>query len=146
MNNHSQTAMKLPQPKLRVSQKVYVKVMEAALDEAVFMNHEDGMKLFNAVRNYLSSTVNAPGPDTPIFEKFRRFRDYIDKAADRSSKARAAAQRRRERRDAQQAAVKAVAPEPAPAPQPIYNQEVDIKVISTPIPQRTEYKLRSNWI
>lgn len=148
MNNPPKNAPKLVEPNIRVSMRVYVKVMETALNEAVFMKQNDGMELINAVRNYVSSPDNAPGPESPIFKQFSRYRELIDKASDRSAKARAAAQRRRERREAQQAALKAVAPKPVPtpAPQPSFDQELDIKVISTPIPQRTDYKHRSNWI
>ncbi|MDE6418106.1 MAG: hypothetical protein K2K49_02740 [Duncaniella sp.] len=86
--------------RIRVSRKVYIAVMEEALDEAVFLDHEEGMLLMCAVRAYLCSARNAPTSGDRIYKLFRRYRDIIDRAAERSARARAAAQRRREAREA----------------------------------------------
>ena len=88
------------EPRIRVSRKVYIAVMEEALDEAVFLDHEEGMLLMCAVRAYLCSARNAPTSGDRIYKLFRRYRDIIDRAAERSARARAAAQRRREAREA----------------------------------------------
>lgn len=90
----------LHNPKLRVSQKVYIRIIYAAMDEAVFMPADEGIELVNTVRAYLSSGRNAPLSGDRVYKPFRKFRDLIDKAAERSAKAREAARRRRERREA----------------------------------------------
>ena len=95
------------EPRIRVSRKVYVAVMEEALNEAVFLDPEMGMLLMCAVRAYLCSARNAPTSGERVYKLFRRYRDVIDRAAERSARARAAAQRRREARQlaAEEAAV-----------------------------------------
>lgn len=88
----------LREPRLRVSRKFYIQVMENVLNEAVFLDHEEGMLLIYAVRAYLQTSRNAPGSGDRIYKLFRRYRDIIDRAAERSARARAAAQRRRHAR------------------------------------------------
>lgn len=98
----------LREPRLRVSRKFYIQIMENVLNEAVFLDHEEGMLLIYAVRAYLQTSRNAPGSGDRIYKLFRRYRDIIDRAAERSARARAAAQRRR------QASLQST---PAPAPE-----------------------------
>ncbi|MDE5750426.1 MAG: hypothetical protein K2H87_06625 [Duncaniella sp.] len=86
--------------RIRVSRKVYIAVMETALNEAVFLDPEEGMLLMCAVRAYLCSARYAPTSGDRIYKLFRRYREVIDKAAERSARAREAAQRRREAREA----------------------------------------------
>ncbi|MDE6418843.1 MAG: hypothetical protein K2K49_06515 [Duncaniella sp.] len=88
----------LREPRIRVSRRAYVAIMEAVIDEAVFLAHEEGMLLICAVRSYLHSPLRFPGSGDRIYKQFRRFRDIIDRAALRSARARAAAQRRRQSR------------------------------------------------
>ncbi len=110
-------------PKLRVSHKVYIRVMEAALDESLTLDPEMGFELMCAVRSYLQTQRNAPIGRDRIYKIFRRYREIIDAAADRSARARAAAQRRREARLAARSATEAapadLSPsEPTPTPDP----------------------------
>lgn len=95
------------EPRLRVSRNVYVKVMETVLNEAVFLDPEVGTMLIYAVRAYLQSSRNAPGSGDRVYKLFRRYREFIDRAAERSARARAVALRRREAR--QRAAEEAAA-------------------------------------
>lgn len=88
------------EPRIRVSRKVYIKVMETVLNEAVFLDPEMARMLIYAVRAYLQSARNAPTSGDKVYKLFRRYRDIIDQAAGRSARARAAAQRRREAREA----------------------------------------------
>ncbi len=98
MKNTKKT--EFPMPKLRVSHKVYIRVMEAALDESLTLDPEMGFELMCAVRSYLHTQRNAPIGRDRIYKIFRRYREIIDAAAERSARARAAAQRRRESREA----------------------------------------------
>lgn len=89
------------EPKLRVSRKVYIEVINAALNEVVSWPPDEGMKFIYAVRWYLHSPRNYPLSGESIYKPFRKYRDVIDRAAERSDKAREAARRRRERREAE---------------------------------------------
>ncbi|MDE6418108.1 MAG: hypothetical protein K2K49_02750 [Duncaniella sp.] len=89
------------EPKLRVSRKVYIEVINAALDEVVTWPPEEGMKFLYAVRWYLSSPLNYPRSGDSLYMPFRKFKKVIDRAAERSEKAREAARRRKERREAE---------------------------------------------
>lgn len=86
--------MKTTHPTLRVSNLTYVRVMSALIDETASLSPEDAIALISAIRAYLTSEVALPlgGKHDDIL---CRYRDLIDRAALRSSRARAAALRRK---------------------------------------------------
>ncbi|MDE6417897.1 MAG: hypothetical protein K2K49_01650 [Duncaniella sp.] len=86
-------------PALRVSHKIFTRILNAAINDAAQMPPKEAIKLIRAVQNYMKANTQCPYPDEEFYKVFEKYRDPIDRAAVRSHRARKAAMRRRARRE-----------------------------------------------
>ena len=96
-------------PALRVSHKIFTRILNAAINDAAQMPPKEAIKLIRAVQNYMKANIQCPYPDEEFYKVFEKYREPIDRAAERSARARRAAKRRRARREEEAARLAAEA-------------------------------------
>jgi|GEM_PF-5593624 len=96
-----QNTTALPQPRLRVSQRVFVAVMDAVIEDSFYLAVGDAYALVTYVRSYMLDRKEHDKPmlGPSAMKIYNRYRDMIDRAAVRSARAREAARKRREARE-----------------------------------------------